>query len=163
LPRPPDQPLSEPARLLGLAKEAFAEGAYGLAERRYRQATDAAPDEALAHFLLAQAQFAQGKYQEAVASIQAGLRRQPNWPRTPFRPRDLYGAEAPDFPEHLRRLTDALPRHPQDPVLLFLLAYQLWFDGQQAEARKLFERAAAVTPDKTFIDRFQQLPGDPAK
>jgi hypothetical protein len=40
--------------------------------------------------------------------------------------------------------------------LLFLLAYQLWFDGQQAEARKLFVRAAAVTPDKTFIDRFLQ-------
>jgi len=156
LPRPPDQPLSEPARLIGLAKEAFAEGAYGLAERRFRQVTTAAPDEALAYFLLAQAQFAQGKYQEAVASIQVGLRRHPDWPRTRFRPRDLYGAEAADFPEQLRHLTDTLPRHPKDPVVLFLLAYQLWLDGQQVEARKLFERAAAVTPDRTLIDCFLQ-------
>jgi hypothetical protein len=151
---PPDNPPSESARQTALAKEAFVEGAYGLAERRFRQATVAAPDEPLAYFLLAQAQFAQGKYQEAVASIQAGLRLQPDWPGARFRPRELYAIEAADFLDHLQRLTETLPRFPQDPVLLFLLAYQLWFDGQRAEARKLFERAAAVTPDRTFIEAF---------
>ena len=79
-----------------------------------------------------------------------------------FRPIELYGANVADYAEHLDQLRDALRRHPKDPVLLFLLAYQLWFDGQKDEARLLFRQAAARAVDPTFIDLFlrQNLPGD---
>jgi hypothetical protein len=139
---------------LALGKQAFAAGEYARAERRFQQVTTATPDEPAAYFLLAQAQFALGKYKEAVANIHAGLQRQPGWPQSRFRPRDLYAPELVDFPEHLKRLAEALVRYPDDPVLLFLTAYQLWFDGRQDEARLWFQKAAAVMTDKSGIDRF---------
>jgi hypothetical protein len=156
---PPARP-QPPAPRKGVVSElvqgerAFAVQEYGRAERLLRQATIAKPDDARAFFLLAQAQFALAKYQEAVVSIQAGLRLQPDWPRARFQPRDLYGPHAGDFPEQLQHLEGALGRHPDDPDLLFLRAYQLWFDGRREEARKLFEQARPLAPDKTFIDRF---------
>ena len=155
-PAAPDLPPDPTARQLLLGKEAFAAQQYGLAERRFFQATQTNPAEPLAHFLLAQADFALGKYQEAVEAIHAGLRLQPVWPLTPFRPAQLYQANAADFKEQLQQLEATLAAHPRDPVLLFLTGYQLWFDGRQEEARPYFERAAAGAADRTFIDRFLQ-------
>src|SRR5262249_25061977 len=113
-----------------------------------------APEEPQAHFLLAQANFAVGKYREAVAAIQSGLRLQPDWPTSKFRPRELYGENVAEFTEHFQALEDALKHYPNDPVLLFLSGYQLWFDGRQDEARPRFERAARVAADPSFIKRF---------
>jgi hypothetical protein len=154
LPPPVPDPKTENARLATVGREAFAAGAYGRAAEFFRRATAAAPGEPLAYFFLAQAYFALGKYHDAVDAIHAGLRLQPDWPHTRFRLRDLYGAHDAAFLDHLRRVEDALARHPHDPVLLFLYAYQLWFDGRQDEARAVFRRAAAVTPDTGAIERF---------
>jgi hypothetical protein len=38
--------------------------------------------------------------------------------------------------------------------LLFLYAYELWFDGRRIEAIPLFRQARLMTADTTFIDRF---------
>jgi hypothetical protein len=161
-PRPGANGLDDKDRLAVPGLEAFRRGEYARAERRWQQATVALADEPRNYFLLAQAQMAQGKYQEAVASIHAGLRRDPDWPRARFRPGDLYGPDAPDFPNHLQQLQEALERFPNDPVLLFLFGCQLWFDGRQEEAREFFERAAKVALDRTFIDRFLEArPGKP--
>ena len=83
-----------------------------------------------------------------------GMRLEPDWPLANFRPVTLYGDNVTDLPEHLRRLENALNRHPDDAVLLFLYAYELWFDGRQDEARPLFQRATAVAPDRSFSERF---------
>jgi len=157
LPRPPlpePDPRAESARLTALGRAAFAAAEYGRAAQRFGQATRADPNDALAHFLLAQAEVALGKYDQAVEAIQAGMRLEPDWPNAPFRPVTLYDGNVADLPEHLRRLDEALAAHPDDPVLLFLDAYQLWFDGRQDEARELFQRAAAVAPDRSFSERF---------
>ena len=69
----------------------------------------------------------------------------------------MYGDNVADYPEHLARLEEALVRTPDDPVLLFLYAYQLWFDGRQEEAVPLFERAARLAPDRTDSERFLQF------
>lgn len=162
----PEEPNADPkvesARQLAQGKQAFAAREYGRAERQFQQATVLVPNEALPYFLLAQAQFALGKYREAVSSIHAGLRLQRDWPGHAFRPIELYGANVADYADHLDQLRDALRRNPDDPVLLFLLAYQLWFDGQKEEARVLFRQAAARAVDPSFIDLFlrQNLPGD---
>jgi hypothetical protein len=153
-PRPPE-PRDESTYLTNLGLAAFTAQAYGLAALRFRQASAADPKGARAHFLLAQAQFALGKYPAAVESIHTGMRLHKNWPRAPFQPRlDLYGGIEPDFAEHLQRLEGALKQAPKQPDLLFLLAYQLWFDGRRDEAVALFRQARALTPDPAFIDQF---------
>jgi tetratricopeptide (TPR) repeat protein len=139
-----------------LGKDAFAGREYGRAARRFRQAIAVYPEEPLAHFLLAQAEFSLGRYVEAVAAIREGMRWRPGWPTAPFRAVDLYGVNAADFRGQQRDLEAALARYPQDTVLLFLLAYQMWFDGRQDEARPLFQRAAALGMDRQMIDRFLQ-------
>jgi hypothetical protein len=160
--RPAADPQAENARLVALGREAFAAGEYGRAAERFRQATEAAPHEPLAHFLLAQAQVALGKYDEAVEAVRTGLRLKPDWPAADFRPVELYNGHIADLPQHLAALEGALARHPDDPVLLFLTAYQLWFDGRQDEARPLFGRAAAVLPDPADCERFLLArPGTP--
>lgn len=153
-PRAAEELADEPSRLAKLGTEAFARQEYGRAERLFRQATTVEGRQGRAYFLLAQAQFALGKYREAVDSIQEGLRVRPDWPVSRFRPREMYGPNAADFDDQLKQLRAALTRFPDDPVLLFLLAYQLWFDERQDEARQLFQRARPLVPDKTFIDRF---------
>lgn len=155
-PRPDDEPRDPYARRLKLATESFARQEYGRAERLFLQVTAEHPADADAHFLLAQARFALGKYREAVASIHAGMRLRPDWPTAGVRPRTLYGPNPADLAEQLERLRAALGRFPDDPVLLFLLGYQLWFDERREEARPLFERARPLAPDRTFIDRFLQ-------
>jgi tetratricopeptide (TPR) repeat protein len=145
---------AESARLVGLGKQAFTSREYARAERRFQEAVSALPDGPLAHFLLAQARYALGKYQEAVVAIEAGLRLRPDWPTAPFRPRELCGMNEADYTDHLERLADALAKYPNDPFLLFLYAYQLWFDGRQWEARLLFQRARSLAPDTGPSDRF---------
>jgi hypothetical protein len=154
-PRPAATPKAEHERLVQLGKDAFAAQQYGRAAERFRQAL-AADDQAPAHFLLAQAEFTLGKYFDAVDALEAGLKLDPNWPTAPFHPQALYGPDGDDFTEQLQRLQNALARHPDDPVLLFLYAYQLWFDGRRNEALPLFQRAAAVAADKAAIEKFLQ-------
>jgi hypothetical protein len=163
LPRPPQPEAdlkAENARQVALGKEAFAGQEYGRALARFRLAVAAAPDEPLAQFLLAHTFFAMGKYVEAVEAIEVGLRLHPDWPRARFAPLELYEPNVALYPEQLRRLEETLAKHPDDPILLFLYAYQLWFDGRKDEARPLFQRAAPLMRDRTLIDRFlQALPG----
>jgi tetratricopeptide (TPR) repeat protein len=156
VPRPANPNAPEHERLLSLGKMAFADGEYARAERRFQQAVAVAPKEAMSHFFLAQVQFALGKYPEAVASIHAGLRLRPTWPTSGFRGRALYGLNIDDYVEHLKLLQEALARQPNDPVLLFLYAYQLWFDGRQNEARPIFLRVRPLVAEPRFIQLFLQ-------
>jgi tetratricopeptide (TPR) repeat protein len=154
-PLPPEaDPQAEAARQITLGKEALAAGEYARAASRFRQAASSDPREPLALFLLAQAEFALGKYDEAFAAIEAGMKLKPDWPTADFRPLELYGARVQDFSEHLRRLEHALARYPEDAVLTFLYAYELWFDGRRDEAVPLLQRALDLAPGKTFIERF---------
>ncbi len=154
-PPPPEDPKQEAMRLMTMGLEAFGGEAYGLAAHRFRQATLVDPKGARAYFLLAQAQFALGKYSRAVEAVHAGMRLHKDWPAAPFQPRiDLYGAIEGDFTEHLKRLQAAVSGDPNNPELLFLLGYQLWFDGRRAEAVARFRQARPLAPDPRFIDQF---------
>lgn len=157
LPRPAEperKPKDEAGRQMVLGRQALTTQEYGRAAQRFQEAVRNAPEEPTSYFLLAQACFALGKYREAVATIHEGLRRQPDWPTSDFRPIELYGANVADYTEHLEALREALDRNPRDPVLLFLYAYQLWFDGRQDEARPLFRKALPLVAEPRFIHLF---------
>jgi tetratricopeptide (TPR) repeat protein len=140
-PAPLDDPVAENARLVEVGRSAFADGEYGRAALRFRQATAVAPNQPEAHFLLGQALFALGKYHDAVDALHAGLALQPDWPAGKFRSPEPYGPNLADYADHLKALEDALDRRSADPVLLFLAAYELWFDGRRDDARRLFRKA----------------------
>jgi hypothetical protein len=151
--RPPKN-LPPPVDSLSRGRQAFAAQEYGRAERLFQQAIKNDPQSSLGHFLLAQAQFALDKYQEAANSIVAGLRLQADWPKSKFQPEDLYGDHRMDFQEQLDHLKELLDQKPADPVLLNLYAYELWFTGHAEDAKTYFHRAAQISTDKTWIDFF---------
>jgi tetratricopeptide (TPR) repeat protein len=139
---------------IAAGKKAFADGLYGLAAQRFRQAVLADPRDHLARFLLAQAQFALAKYRDAVESIEAGLDRKKDWPDSGFRVRTLYGKNDDHFLGQLKRLEEVIDKHPKDPDLLFLRAYELWFDGKRNKARAIFRKAKKLAADPAYINRF---------
>lgn len=152
---PKEEGGDETARLVELGLRSFREQEYGLAALRFRQAASVEPVRSRAFFLLAQAQFAVGKYKEAVQSIETGMRGQPDWPKAAFRPRmELYKGDEAQFDEHLQRLKQVLDRDGDNPAYLFLYAYELWFDGRRAEAVPFFQKARKKAADPAAIDAF---------
>jgi tetratricopeptide (TPR) repeat protein len=151
---------SEMYRLLRAGNKAFASGQYEDALKAYEKSQAAAPMEAHPAFHAGQALVALGNYHKAFNEIQRGLRWQPHWPEAEFKPRALYGNRGSVYAKHLARLADAVEQNPNDDSLLFLLGYQLWFDGKRDQAEVLFKRAATLTLDRTHIDRFLKVKKD---
>jgi hypothetical protein len=149
---------AEADRLTDRGQDAFAAGEYGRAADHFRRAIEADPNEGPAHFLLAQAFFALGKYREAVEAIREGLVLRPDWPAAPLPPLKLYGPDAEPYLEQMRLLEDAIGRHPEDPVLLFLDGYQRWINGRRGEGREQLLRARRHGGDARAIDRFLRTP-----
>jgi hypothetical protein len=157
---PDPNPAREVQRQLDLGRQAFASQDYGRAAERFRQATLVAPREAEGYFLLGQAHFALGNYRRAFEAIQKGLDLRKDWPTSGFRPIELHGEHVADLEEQLALLEQTWTANPHDPVLTFLLAYQLWFDGRREEARHLLEEVERSLPDRSVVEAFlQALPG----
>jgi hypothetical protein len=156
LPPPRHDPKEESERLLKLGSEAFQNKFFGLAAFRFAQAVKAHPLDGSPYFLLSQAQFALGKYRDAVRTIEVGMKLQPKWPLMPFQKLDPYKNLEPEFVEHLKRLEATQAAAPKDADFLFLLAHVRWFAGQRDQAVILFRQARPNAPDPTFIDRFLQ-------
>jgi hypothetical protein len=159
---PPDPPKApavaggraDADRIAEAGRRAFADGQYGRALELFRRSAAIIPDEPSAYFLVAQAQFALGKYREAVAAIDFGMRVRPDWPDARFNSRDLYWKKPEMFDDHLAALRQAVAAFPDDPNLVFLFAHQLWFDGKRDEARPLFQKAEAVGKGQTPAEAF---------
>jgi hypothetical protein len=159
-----EPPANDNARLTDLGLDAFSVKQFGLAALRFRQAIDADPTVARAHFLLAQAAMAVGNYPDALQAVEAGLRRNALWPRAPFQPRvELYQGLEADFADHFKRLQNALTQAPDNATFLFLTAYMLWFDGRRPEAVRLFQQARPRVRDATLVDLFLRVEAAAAK
>src|SRR5213078_1832721 len=77
-------------RVAEVGRKAFTEGQYGRALELFRKAAEVTPDEASSQYLISQAQFALGKYPQAVMAIAAGIKIRPDWADARFVSRDLY-------------------------------------------------------------------------
>lgn len=153
-PKPPEpEQLDEYSRQMKLGRELFAQQQYGRAAIRFRQAATLEPTQPLPSFLLAQALLEQGKYDDARDAILTGLKRKPDWPTNRFRPQELYGPNPEDYGELLQTLERTHARLPDDPVLVLLRGYVLWFDGRKDQAAVLF-RKALNGPDRAAAERF---------
>ncbi len=154
LDEPDANPKKEAARLVAIARIAFAKGDYGRAAEHLERAITANADDAATYFYLAQAKFAAGQYADAVTRIRDGLTRDAKWPASAFTALELYAGNADRFATHLAALKQAVADNPEQPMLEFLLGYQLWFSGDKAEAAKLFrtaeKRLAAPGPIALF-------------
>lgn len=140
-------------RLLREGREAFHLQEYGRAVLRLQAAIRLKEDQAEGYFLLGQALLALGKYHLAQDALAGGLRLRPEWPLSGHRSLEWYN-EVIEYSEHLLLLEEAVDRHPLDPVLLFVYAYFLWFDGRGEEAGDLFQQARRQGADPALIDLF---------
>jgi hypothetical protein len=155
---PEEEPVKESARLIALGLTAFGAEEYGLAAQRFHRAVSVQPANARAHFLLSQAQFALGKFREAVTTIEAGMNLDRKWPAGSFRPRmELYQGIEPDFDLHLKRLRETAEKHADVYAFQFLLGHELWFDGRRAEAMIFFQKARPLAADPVFVDAFLKI------
>ena len=157
---PKTDPVEEGQRLTLLGIAAFRGQEYGLAAQRFNQAIEVDPKASRAHFLLGQANFALGKYRDAVQMIGLGLGLDPLWPKNVFRPRfDLYADHRDDWQRHLALLEDAQTRQPNNAGYAFLLAHQRWFDDQRDDAIKLFRQVRPLVADPALVDLFLKAKG----
>lgn len=155
---PKKELMEENQRLLELGINAFQAKEYGLAAHRFRQAVEAEPAQGRGYFLLAQANLALGKYKDAVAAIENGMKRQHDWPLSDFHPRqDLYKGMDEDWAAHKKLLEEVQAKQPKQGAFLFLQAYQLWFEGERERAAELFRQARPQVGDPSFIDRFLKV------
>ena len=157
---PPVEPKALARYLIDRAREAFQQDEPGRAADRLRAAIELDPADAMTHFLLAQVLVARGEYPEAVATIREGLRREPNWPAAKFDLRAWYARPA-EYDADMKALQAASAARPNDPGLLFLHGYQLWFLGDRKEAAVLFRKASARTKENAIVERFLLLPHPP--
>jgi tetratricopeptide (TPR) repeat protein len=132
----------------------FASGDYQRALKRYEAAALHLPLDPLPLFHQGQAHLALGQYSRAVVVLQRGLKWKPDWARSEFQPRSLYGKRTAAYQRHLAQLAEQVEKHPNDPGLLFLLGYQLWFDGKRDQALPLLRRAAALTMETDHLTGF---------
>jgi tetratricopeptide (TPR) repeat protein len=153
VPLVPEPGETEYERLMRLGRELFADGQYGRAANRFREAGRLEPKQAAPKFLLAQTLLQQGNYHGARDAILAGLNVDPAWPTRRFRPQELYGPDVEEYPELLRTLERVHARLPDDPTLLLLRGYVLWFDGRREQAAVLLRRARGG-PDRAAVERF---------
>lgn len=143
-------------------KEALARGEYGRAVEWFARAQKAQPREPWPHVLLGQAHLARGEYLEAVQAIERALELEPGLPRRAFQPRDLYGDQPDRYQDHLNDLRQARLRHPHEPRLAFLLAYQLWFGGVRDEAVQLLRELQPRANALPGLATFQKAMADPS-
>ncbi len=128
-------------KLIAFGDARFARQEYSDANQRYRDASRTAPQLADAWFRQGFAMIAIGRYDLAVAAIRRGLKLNPNWAKSDFNLKELYGPDDAIKNAHRDALAEAAEANPNDADLLFLLGVHLYFDGQIDRAKKFFARA----------------------
>ncbi len=128
-------------RFIGFGDAYFQKQKYVDANQRYRRATEIAPQLDEAHFRYGFSLLAMARYDLAAKAFKRGLALDPDWPKSGFRLRDLYGQNHLARKSHLDAVADASNKSPADADLLFLVGLLLHVDGQQARARPILQRA----------------------
>ena len=127
---------------------------YQSAVEQFDAAATRFPDEPIPKLAKGHALFAMQRYAEASMSLQAGIGLLPQWSRSGIDLRGFF-TDPSEFDATMDDLARRLTAQPDDPDLLFLLAYCLHFSSRQDQAQALFRLLLTDIPDHsaalTFI------------
>ena len=128
---------------------------YAAAAREFAKAMERFPDEPIPRLANGHALFAMRSYGAAARSLREGIRLLPSWSRSGIDLRGFF-SDGRVFDANLDDLAAKLGANPEDPELMFLLAYVLHFSGRCQQAQGLFllllEQVPGHTAAKTFVD-----------
>ncbi|HVJ68888.1 MAG TPA: hypothetical protein VM510_12945 [Caulifigura sp.] len=142
-------------RHMATADQQFKIGHYAGAALEYRRAIADAEDLPDNYFRLGFALACQRRYDEAVQQWKYGLMLDNSWPTRGESLTSLFG-ENNTFEKTslLNRVGDYVRLDPRDPNRIFLLGVLLHFNGDQANARTLFESATRVAGNESWLTAF---------
>jgi tetratricopeptide (TPR) repeat protein len=142
-------------RHMATADQQFKIGHYAGAALEYRRAIADAEDLPDNYFGLGFALAAQGRYDEAVQQWKYGLMLDSSWPTRGQSLKQLFGENNQlEKQALLNRASDYVRQDPRDPNRIFLLGVIVYFDGDHANARTLFESATRVAGNEQWLTAF---------
>lgn len=139
-----DRNAAAAARLLDDARQAFLVNDYNGALQFTERAIAASPKDTIAHEFRALVLFAQGRYQEAAATIYAVLAVAPGWNW------DTLGSfyrDVQTYTAQLRALEAYTAANPKDAAAQFLLAYHYLVTDHRDAAARVLRTVVALQPN----------------
>jgi tetratricopeptide (TPR) repeat protein len=115
-----DKETAEAERRMESARRAFQKGDYAEAQRECERALRQLPGDANLHEFRALCQFAQGKYQDAAATLYEVLGVKPGWD---WKTLGSFYPSAATYTKQLRALEQSVKENPKDAAGHFVLAY----------------------------------------
>lgn len=115
----------------------------------------------LAPLALSNARFAQGRFKEAAAALEEGLRYVPEWPTYEVDQRGFFGEEGV-HEACVAKLAVAAQAAPDDAELALLLGHEYYFGGKKSEGAAQFKKVAELKPGHAGVKAFLRvLPDSP--
>ena len=130
--------------LIRAGDEQFRRGKYHFALSRYKDAAGNAPDLAEAPLREGLTLAAMGQYDVAVRVLRRGLELKPDWPRSGFELKTLYGDDPAGWLSVRAALEQAIAQRPLDPHPQFILGLHEHFFGRPLEARAALDKARSL-------------------
>jgi hypothetical protein len=129
-------------------EEAFKDGKYHKALRRYQFAATVAPTSADAAVALFHGRFATAtvSYASPALILTRAVRLLPELPVAPLKPQVFYG-NSTDYVDHRARLDQHCAEHPQDADAWLVRAYFLWFEQEAEEAKLALTKVGEFAPE----------------
>ena len=143
-------------------------GDFARAERAFRETLEVDPRDPYALYLIAQAEFSQGRFDDAAGSLRRAIQTNPTWLQTDFDVRQFYGEGEAHFSLKLGELRTAAA---EDAGLSLLLGYMQLYsadptgalgsldgaveaDAQDLPAQLARERALSVIESQAGLEAF---------
>ena len=154
---PPVPPVAGQENYAALGEGAFRNGDYDTAVRQWQHALVDDPQNTTLAMLMAQALFAQGKYEDAAGALQAAMAMMPpeRWNVVVANVGELYGDPA-KFSAQLAALAAAAAKSPA-PAAQFLLGYFHGFLGDPARALKDLDQGMKLQPQDQLMQKLRDF------
>ncbi len=148
-------------RHMATADQQFKMGHYAGAALESRRGIEDAEDLPDNYFRLGYALAAQRRYDEAVRQWKLGLMLDPSWPTRGESLTAIFG-ENNQFEKStlMHRVADYVRLDPREPDRIFLFGVLMFFDGDRASAKSLFESAIRVVGNEPYLMAFLNASSD---
>ncbi len=127
-------------------------GRYDEAVEAYRKVVEDEPDNSVAKFALADALFAEGKYNESTYTLRLGLMQDPEWLDASVNKGDIFPS-GEEFERLLGELEAYANERPFDSSAWYLLGFQQYFHNRFDAAETSLRRADEVLPGDALTGR----------